>query len=704
MGKPRDAKVAILPSTTRKGTTLSTSAALDSPSVISQLVSPPQASRVGISAESENSSDNFDDASTVLDNTGSLGPFLDATIARSRQIENTETPNENAVTPVNSPESDDLDEDYVELDDDFIDKCNATTSTSNLKKLIAQHAVRYKLSPDPKFATSPINIKDKDYDFSLDLSHISIVEKTPFCGTEKESVVEHMNELSTLSSLFSDDVKMRTYFVAKIFPFSLKDDAKIWYNNLPPDSIDSPSCLLDVFFRKYFPASAQHIALQRIYSFDQEDGEKLPEAWARFCSLIRARPGHDLEKHDLLDIFYSGLTIESRAYLDSCADCVFRKRTPDEAEELLAKISKNHDDWSTPEPTPTPILKKRGMIELNDEDMREAKKSLMEKGIKSEDVKNLPPIEDLWLLDDFLTLVGKAGLTTYMGDEREQYHMLTKIFVESFKFNNKHYHPTVAFRIYGNPITMKLKDFCTALDIAPVGTAKKIEDNPKALLELYREITNDDCRTIQRGKIRNIQLPAIKYFAYYLATSILGRENTSNISSYHLAFLIAALTGETPYHLGALVARRLSNKGPIFGGIIASRILAYLDLPLDPTDVKLTPIRLDIAAMKSHQFVTTDSSLDNMVYRMLFADGDEREIPLPQTDLFSVHRKPWSRSKEEVDEQLKIQGFHQQHDSEDAEPSYDYTVTYPGASSSTYPEYDPSSSYEGGASSWAPWG
>ena len=308
MGKPRDAKVAILPSTTRKGTTLSTSAALDSPSVISQLVSPPQASRVGTSVESENSSDNFDDASTVLDENGSLGPFLDTTIARSRQIENAENPNENAVTPVNSPESvehssDDPDEEYVELDDDFIEKCNATTSASDIKKLLAQHAVRYKLSPDPKFATSPINIKDKDYDFSLDLSHISIVEKAPFCGTEKESAVEHFNELSTLSSLFSDDIKMRTYFVAKIFPFSLKDDAKTWYNNLPPDSIDSPKCLLDVFFRKYFPASAQHIALQKIYSFDQEDGEKLPEAWARFCSLIRARPGHDLEKHDLLDIF-----------------------------------------------------------------------------------------------------------------------------------------------------------------------------------------------------------------------------------------------------------------------------------------------------------------------------------------------------------------------------------------------------------------
>ncbi|KAK1604235.1 hypothetical protein QYE76_027908 [Lolium multiflorum] len=1085
MGKPRDTKVAILPSTTRKGTTLSTSAALDSPSVISKLVSPPQASNAGTSTESENSSYNIDDASAVLDDSGSLGTFLDATIARSRQIENTETPD--VTTPVNSPEleysSDDLDEDYVELDDDFIEKCNATTDARKIKKLLAEHAVRYKLSPDPKFATSPINIKDKDYDFSLDLSHIAIVEKTPFCGTEKESAVEHMIELSTLSSLFSDDVKKRTYFVAKIFPFSLKDDAKTWYNSLPPNSIKSPKELLDVFFRKYFPASAQHIALQRIYNFDQGDGEKLPEAWARFCSLIRARPDHDLEKHDLLDIFYSGLTIESRAYLDSCAGCVFRKRTPDDAEELLAKIGRNHDDWTTPEPTPTPILKKRGLIKLNDEDMREAKKSLKEKGIKSEDVKNLPPIEDICeiippssmievnslqrftredipyskppaqcldefdnyivkqenfnmrvenhlmensqaiselhdivertsndvkmlvkhfhmvqtqidqltkvqndllgnnakekhayevttrggvstqdplypeghpkrieqdsqrieprapskkkkkkhknvvessepandpnsisifdaetesgnehdkdndkndtpdkeeveeepekhaknkkytkedfiaekhdkliptdislqmadkstaipvgicedvpvqvtnncliltdfvvlempeddnmsiilgrpflntagavidcnkgkvtfnvddkehtvyfpkriekakemkkfnfgelfkkgttstgrpsrtatqirrsynediiapsfapeedngapnassfpcydfltnagILDDFFTLVNRAGLATYVGDEREQYYMLTKIFVESFKFQNTQYEPTVAFKIYDNPITMELETFCRALDIAPVGTARRIDDNPRDLLELYRGITNDDCRTIQRGKIRNIQLPAIKYFAYYIATSILGRENTSNISSYHLAFLNIALTGRTSYHLGSLIARRLSNRGPIFGGTIALRILTHLRLPIDPNDVPLTPRRLDITAMKSHHFVTTESTLDNMVYRMLFADGDEKEIPLPQPGLFCIDRQPWSRTKEEVDEHMKIQDFHQQHDSEDAEPSYDYTITYPGASSSTYPEYDPSSSYYGDTTSWPRW-
>ena len=47
-----------------------------------------------------------------------------------------------------------------------------------------------------------------------------------------------------------------------------------------------------------------------------------------------------------------------------------------------------------PTPTPPPTPKKRDMIELNEEKMREAKRSLQKSGIKSEDVKYLPPIED----------------------------------------------------------------------------------------------------------------------------------------------------------------------------------------------------------------------------------------------------------------------------------------------------------------------
>ena len=67
----------------------------------------------------------------------------------------------------------------------------------------------------------------------------------------------------------------------------------------------------------------------------------------------------------------------------------------------------NENNWAppepTPEPTPAPITepilkptpKKRRVLFLNPEDMQEAKKSMKEKVIKAEDVKNLPPIEEI---------------------------------------------------------------------------------------------------------------------------------------------------------------------------------------------------------------------------------------------------------------------------------------------------------------------
>ena len=55
----------------------------------------------------------------------------------------------------------------------------------------------------------------------------------------------------------------------------------------------------------------------------------------------------------------------------------------------------NENNWTLPEPTPKPTPKKRGILFLSPEDMQEAKKSMKEKGIKAEDVKNLPPIEEI---------------------------------------------------------------------------------------------------------------------------------------------------------------------------------------------------------------------------------------------------------------------------------------------------------------------
>jgi hypothetical protein len=254
---------------------------------------------------------------------------------------------------------------------------------------------------------------------------------------------------------------------------------------------------------------------------------------------------------------------------------------------------------------------------------------------------------------------------------------------------------------------MSLEKFCGILGIPMFGTTKKIQHQPTNLLELYRGITNDDDRIAQCGKIRNIQLPAIRYFTYYLATNILGRGNTSNISNYHLVFLATALDVSKKYNLGALITRRLAARGPIYGGIIAACIVAALGLSIAPNDILLVPQRLDLAAMKLYHFVTANSCAGKLVHRMLFTDGEEREVPLPQPSLFSIHRRPWSRSNEELDEQLRVLGFHVQHGAVDQEeeeaPDDHYAVYHTGAPSSSYQDEGASSSYFGDATSWSRW-
>src|SRR3954466_1802013 len=126
MGKSRDGKFPILPSTTRRGTVLNTSIALDSPSVISKLVTLPphtHATHTTTTAESKTAFDAYDVTSTVLDASGSLGPFLDATMA---SLGNTKTPIEDTVTPISSPEASEsyyINDGYIELTDDFVEEC-----------------------------------------------------------------------------------------------------------------------------------------------------------------------------------------------------------------------------------------------------------------------------------------------------------------------------------------------------------------------------------------------------------------------------------------------------------------------------------------------------------------------------------------------------------------------------------------------------
>ena len=87
--------------------------------------------------------------------------------------------------------------------------------------------------------------------------------------------------------------------------------------------------------------------------------------------IVNALPDHPLKNNEILDIFYNGLTDASRDHLDSCAGCVFRERTVDQAEILLNNMLTNENNWTLPDPIPEPIPKptpkKRGVLFLSPE-------------------------------------------------------------------------------------------------------------------------------------------------------------------------------------------------------------------------------------------------------------------------------------------------------------------------------------------------
>ena len=75
---------------------------------------------------------------------------------------------------------------------------------------------------DPKFATSPIFVTDKRYEFSVDPELITLVESNTSQGYETKTVVAHLTKLNDIATLFTHDEKTRYYFILKLFPVLIK--------------------------------------------------------------------------------------------------------------------------------------------------------------------------------------------------------------------------------------------------------------------------------------------------------------------------------------------------------------------------------------------------------------------------------------------------------------------------------------------------
>ena len=290
----KDPKTKVSPSTTRGGKELPSRSALDSTSVMSKFATSPPARNLDLSPVLDDACDTtargamldtmpddamLDTARDDMPNTAlpddardaimpddamldtardtnlsdvPLGVFLDAHIARvtANARDASEIADAIEIEPAFAParssspryELPDIPEGYVmegEIDEDFL-ACKDAYDAEKLLLKWKEKSREARMKNDPKFATSPIFVTDKDYEFSVDPEIISLVESDPFHGYESETVIAHLAELSEIANLFTNEEKIHHYYILKLFPFSLKDDAKAWFTSLAPGCVCSP--------------------------------------------------------------------------------------------------------------------------------------------------------------------------------------------------------------------------------------------------------------------------------------------------------------------------------------------------------------------------------------------------------------------------------------------------------------------------------
>jgi hypothetical protein len=181
------------------------------------------------------------------------------------------------------------------------------------------------------------------------------------------------------------------------------------------------------------------------------------------------------------------------------------------------------------------------------------------------------------ILQDFQTLLSNAGLEHFIEGEPPQFAKLTMSVVQDFSFSCSTSNPMVHYKIYNKSVDLPFDVFCAAIRVPQWGSRERIKERPKPLTDLYEEICQGRSFSGEDGKIRNIHLPSIRYFAYFITKCVLARKVANKLSSCDLAFIATALRGDRTYNLGALIAFRLDanrKKGGICGGLIASHLLA----------------------------------------------------------------------------------------------------------------------------------
>ncbi|KAL1567429.1 hypothetical protein AAHA92_02909 [Salvia divinorum] len=134
--------------------------------------------------------------------------------------------------------------------------------------------------------------------------------------------------------------------IVRLFPFSLIDSAKEWFECLPVEKISTWNEIVALFLDKYYPLGTILKLKSEICQFIQGHDEPLYESVARFKALLRKCPNHGFSIEHQICLLYNGFTEKISAMLDAGANGGFLRKGGREAMEMIEEFAANSRGWS----------------------------------------------------------------------------------------------------------------------------------------------------------------------------------------------------------------------------------------------------------------------------------------------------------------------------------------------------------------------
>nr|CAN64804.1 hypothetical protein VITISV_012466 [Vitis vinifera] len=203
-----------------------------------------------------------------------------------------------------------------------------------------------------------------------------------FHGMKNENPYTYIKDFEKVCHTFHEGNTSIELMKLKLFPFTLTDKAKLWFNSLRPQSITSWLELQTTFLKKFFPTH-------------RTSGLK------RYMEVVNACPHHGFDTWMLVSYFYEGMSPTMKQLLETICGGDFMSKSPDEAFEFLNYVAEISRSWDEPHERDLHRSKsqsnsKGGMYMLNENVDLQAKMIVLTKRLEELEAKGFHEVNAIY--------------------------------------------------------------------------------------------------------------------------------------------------------------------------------------------------------------------------------------------------------------------------------------------------------------------